>query len=453
MKILLISGHGAGDTGAVSSYGTEATETRVMADMVRERLSRYAEVSVYPQSRNCFQDNRSGQLQVDFRDYDYVLEFHMNQSAENRRGQGNGHEILVHTEIPGVAVEQTIARRVCALGFEMRRDQGLWRTDGYLNMETCLSLGVDYALAETCFIDNEADMAIYRAKLNEIADAYAAGIVEGFGLTAEPLEIPNPDAVMLRTMSNQEYIEYMSKLAKADWEKNRILPSPTIAQAIKEPGYGKLELACGLGASEENIRVNGTRYGARNVFGMKKDISVGTWESTIWDGSVYRKQTAEQNEDGTYTNIFADFRAYETIADNVEDRAQYLTNARDETGKLRFAGIVGETNPDKVCHIIAAGGYATSLTYEQSLKDIIRRENLTRFDPVTTYEPWIAKVVNAAALNVRRTPNGEIVELNLDTLPLIKVIGEAKDSDGDTWYKVTIGEDVTGYVWPGYVSR
>ena len=155
----------------------------------------------------------------------------------------------------------------------------------------------------------------------------------------------------------------MGKLEKADWENNRILPSPTIAQAIKEPGYGKLELACGLGASEENIRVNGTRYGARNVFGMKKDISVGTWESTIWDGSVYRKQTAEQNEDGTYTNIFADFRAYETIADNVEDRAQYLTNARDETGKLRFAGIVGETDPDKVCHIIAAGGYATSLTY------------------------------------------------------------------------------------------
>lgn len=457
MKILLISGHGAGDPGAVSAYGTEADETRVMVNLVRERLSRYAEVFVYPQSRNCFQDNYRGQLQVDFRDYDYVLEFHMNQSAPDRRGQGNGHEILVHPAVSGVTVEQAIARKVCALGFEMRRDQGLWRTDGgeskYLNMDTCIKLGVDYALAETCFIDNQSDMAIYRDKFTEIADAYVAGIVEGFGLAPVAEEVPNPDALMLREMTSQEYIEYMGKLAKADWEKNRILPSPTIAQAIKEPGYGKLELACGLGASEENIRVNGTRYGARNVFGMKKDISVGTWESTIWDGSVYRKQTAEQNEDGTYTNIFADFRAYETIADNVEDRAQYLTNARDETGKLRFAGIVGETDPDKVCHIIAAGGYATSLTYEQSLKDIIRRENLTRFDPVTTYEPWIAKVVNAAALNVRRTPNGEIVELNLDTLPLIKVIGEAKDSDGDTWYKVTIGEDVTGYVWPGYVSR
>jgi len=458
MKILLISGHGAGDTGAVSSYGTEADETRVMVNLVRERLSRYAEVFVYPQSRNCFQDNYRGQLQVNFRDYDYVLEFHMNQSAPDRRGQGNGHEILVHPAVSGVTVEQTIARKVCALGFTMRRDKGLWRTDGgeskYLNMDTCMKLGVDYALAETCFIDNQSDMAIYRAKLTEIADAYVAGIVEGFGLAPKLEEFPNPDALMLRQMTSQEYIEYMGKLAKADWEKNRILPSPTIAQAIKEPGYGKLELACGLGASEANIRQNGTMYGARNLFGLKRDVSVGTWESTIWDGSVYLKQTAEQKKDGSYINIWSYFRSYETIADSIEDRAQYLIKAKRPTGELRFPCIVGETDPEKVCQIIVDGEYATSLTYKESLLDIIQRENLTRFDPAPiAYEAWIAKVVNAAALNVRQTPNGEIVELNLDTLPLITVIGEEKDSDGDTWYKVTVGETVTGYVWPEYVSK
>jgi len=223
MKILLISGHGAGDTGAVSAYGTEADETRVVAGLVFNRLSKYAEVDMYPQSRNCFQDNYRGQLQVDFRNYDYILEFHMNQSAPDRRGQGNGHEILVHPAVSGVTVEQAIARKVCALGFEMRRDQGLWRTDGgeskYLNMDSCMKLGVDYALAETCFIDNEADMAIYRAKLNEIADAYAAGIVEGFGLVPVAEEVPNPDALMLREMSNQEYIEYMGEIKEDAYEK------------------------------------------------------------------------------------------------------------------------------------------------------------------------------------------------------------------------------------------
>lgn len=453
MKILLISGHGAGDTGAVSSYGTEANETRTMAGLVRECLSKYAEVDMYPQPRNCYRDNLNGQLQVDFRDYDYVLEFHMNQSAESKRGQGNGHEILVHESVGGVSVEQAIARKVCALGFAMRREQGIWRTSGFLNMETCLRLGVDYALAETCFIDNQSDMATYRAKLTEIADAYVSGIVEGFGLAPVVEEIPNPDALKLRQMTREQYINYLAPLAQECWEKYGILPSATIAQGCLEPDYGKSELACGLGASEENIRINGTRYGARNVFGMKKDISVGTWESTVWDGSVYRKQTAEQNKDGSYTNIFADFRSYQTIADNVEDRAQYLTRAHKETREIRFPGIVGETDPEKVCQIIAAGAYATSHNYAQNLMRVIQENDLTRFDPVLTYEPWVAKVVNAAELNVRRTPNGEIVELNLDTLPLITVIGEEKDSDGDTWYKVKVGEAATGYVWPEYVSR
>lgn len=459
MKILLISGHGAGDTGAVSSYGTEATETRVMADMVRERLSRYAEVSVYPQSRNCFQDNYRGQLQVDFRNYDYILEFHMNQSAPDRRGQGNGHEILVHPAVSGVTVEQAIARKVCALGFAMRRDQGLWRTDGgeskYLNMDTCIKLGVDYALAETCFIDNQRDMAIYRAKLTEIADAYVTGIVEGFGLAPVVEEIPNPDALMLREMTTEEFIECVGAKATEDQRKNGMLACVTVAQTMLESGNGKTELACGLGASEGNIRLNGTIYGARNICGLKARISEGTWESTVWDGRTYRKQTAEQNADGTYETIIADFRSYDTIDQCLEDRAQYFSKARLSVGgPLRYPGIVGETDYEKVIDIIVAGKFATSHNYKKNLIARIEKYNLCRFNlPQIQYEPWIAKVVNAAALNVRQTPNGDIVELELDALPLIKVIGEELDSDGDVWYKVRIGDTHSGFVWPEYVSR
>ena len=459
MKILLISGHGAGDTGAVSAYGTEADETRVMAGLVFNRLSRYAEVTMYPQSHNCYQDNYRGQLQVNFRDYDYVLEFHMNQSAPARRGLGNGHEIMVHPAVSGVTVEQAIARKVCALGFAMRRDQGIWRTDGgeskYLNMATCLKLGVDYALAETCFIDNEADMAIYRAKLTEIADAYVAGIVEGFGLAPAVEEEPNPDAVMLRGMTTEEFIECVGVKATEDQRKNGLLACVTVAQTMLEGAIGKSELACGLGASEGNIRLNGTIYGARNICGLKARISEGTWESTVWDGRTYRKQTAEQNADGSYKTIIADFRSYDTIDQCLEDRAQYFSKARlSVDGPLRYPGIVGETDYEKVIDIIVAGEFATSHNYKKNLIARIEKYNLCRFNlPEVQYEPWVAKVVNAAALNVRRTPNGEIVELNLDTLPLITVTGEEKDSDGDTWYKVTVGETVTGYVWPEYVSK
>ncbi len=457
MKILLISGHGAGDTGAVSTYGTEAIETRIMTNLVKKRLSKYAEVEVYPQTNNCYQDNLNKRLKVDFRNFNYVLEFHMNQSAESRRGQGNGFEMLVHPAVTGVSVEQAIARRVCALGFAMRREQGLWRTDGgekkYLNMDTCLRLGVDYALAETCFIDNEKDMQIYREKLNEIADAYVAGIVEGFGLAPAAEEVPNPDAVMLRKMTTEGFIEYMGGLARECWGKYRLLPSVTVAQAMLESGNGKTELACGLSASEANIAKNGTAYGARNLFGIKRDVSKGTWSSDVWKGAAYYKQTAEQRTDGSYENIWAYFRSYETIAESVEDRAQYLTRSKTETGAIRFPGIAGETDPEKVCQIIAAGAYATSHDYVKNLMSRINRYNLTRFDPVLQYESWTAKVVNTDALNVRKTPNGEVMKLGIDYLPAITVIGEEKDSDGDVWYKVKIANQTTGYVWPKYISK
>lgn len=67
----------------------------------------------------------------------------------------------------------------------------------------------------------------------------------------------------------------------------------------------------------------------------------------------------------------------------------------------------------------------------------------------TGYPAWTAKVVGAEALNVRRTPNGEV----LKTVYAVTVIGEAPDSDGDIWYKVRLGDGTEGYVWPKYISK
>ena len=411
MKILLVSGHTSGYNADRLTGVNEGDLNIELTDWLSERLDGYAEVTVYPYERDMYHDNLDGQLQVELKTFDYVLEIHFN--AFN--GSVNGTEIYVHRDYTGgITVEEKILRKVTALGFANR---GLKRRDDLLNMNVCFEQGVDYALLEVCFYDSPIDMERYAPIKGTVADVIVSGIVEGFGLAGGLAEIPNPDAILLREMSSEEYIEYMGRLAQADWTKNRLLPSPTVAQAIKKPGYGKSELACGLGASAETIRINGTAYGARNVFGMKKDISKGTWESTVWDGSVYRKLTSEQNADGSYKEVVADFRSYETIADNVEDRAQYLTK-----------------------------------TYEESLKEIIRRHNLTRFDSVSAYEPWTAKVIDAVALNVRQAPNGRIMDLEMDSLPRVTVIGEERDRDGDLWYKVRVGDTLIGYVWPEYIS-
>ena len=52
MKILLISGHGAGDPGAVSQFGKEADETIYMVEEIKKTLSAYAQVDLYPTERN-----------------------------------------------------------------------------------------------------------------------------------------------------------------------------------------------------------------------------------------------------------------------------------------------------------------------------------------------------------------------------------------------------------------
>lgn len=88
MKILLISGHGAGDPGAVSQFGKEADETIYMVEEIKKTLSAYAQVDLYPTERNAYKDAKAGKLAVDFGNYGYVLEVHFNSGAADLKGNG-----------------------------------------------------------------------------------------------------------------------------------------------------------------------------------------------------------------------------------------------------------------------------------------------------------------------------------------------------------------------------
>lgn len=61
-----------------------------------------------------------------------------------------------------------------------------------------------------------------------------------------------------------------------------------------------------------------------------------------------------------------------------------------------------------------------------------------------------AKVVDCTNLNLRSTPNGTTVR-TVYAGAILEVIGEGKDSDGDTWTKVNYGGTVA-YVWPKYIK-
>ena len=171
-------------------------------------------------------------------------------------------------------------------------------------------------------------------------------------------------ASSFKDLSDADVIKKVGALFTADQKKSGILASVSLAQFILESGYGKSELA----------------QKANNCFGMKKSLSGNTWSGSVWDGkSIYTKKTKEQNKDGSYTTITADFRKYPSVEDSIADHSAYLLGAKNGS-KKRYAGLKGCKDYKKAAKIIKDGGYATSLTYVDKLCSIIEKWKLTQYD-------------------------------------------------------------------------
>ena len=196
-KILLIAGHGAGDSGATSGSWQEATETRNVVAGLQEAMKNIADVTVYPTSRNAFTDYENGVLNSNakFANYSYVLEIHFNAGATTTsNGKTTGVECYVTTSESGVTVEEAICEKVAACGLTNR---GVKRKNWSV-INTAKKAGVSSALLEVCFIDDPDDMKVYSTKQSEIVKAIAEGIKSGFGLSgtiAEPYSKKEDDTV------------------------------------------------------------------------------------------------------------------------------------------------------------------------------------------------------------------------------------------------------------------
>ena len=171
-------------------------------------------------------------------------------------------------------------------------------------------------------------------------------------------------ATVFVDLTEEQVINKIGTLFTADQKRNGILACISFAQFILESGYGKSELA----------------QKANNCFGMKKSLSGNSWSGSAWDGkSIYTKQTKEQNKDGSYVTITAEFRKYDSVEDSIADHSAYLLGAKNGTD-LRYPGLKGCTDYRKAAQIIKDGGYATSLTYVDKLCSIIEKWDLTRFN-------------------------------------------------------------------------
>lgn len=261
----------------------------------------------------------------------------------------------------------------------------------------------------------------------------------------------NTQATEFASLTEEQVIAKVGPLFTEDQKKTGILASISMAQFILESGYGKSELA----------------QNANNVFGMKCSLSGNTWGGSAWDGtSKYTKQTKEQNADGSYETITADFRKYQCVEDSIADHSAYLLGAKNGS-KLRYDGISGMTDYRTVAQLIKDGGYATSLSYVANLCSIIERWNLTQYDAVSgsTPEsietvssfpavPFLVKVI-VSDLNYRSegSMNGEIRgQTGKGTFTIVEVnsAGWGRLKSGAGWIYLgnpaycTIGSTVTG---------
>ena len=170
-------------------------------------------------------------------------------------------------------------------------------------------------------------------------------------------------AIALKNLSESELIKTIGPLFTKDQQNTGILACISLAQFILESGWGK----------------SGLTQSANNGFGMKTNLSSNNWSGSTWDGSVYKTQTKEQKTDGTIYTITAEFRKYPSLDASIADHSAYLNGAKKGTA-LRYAGLKGCTNYKKAAQIIKDGGYATSLSYVNSLCSLIEKWNLTKYN-------------------------------------------------------------------------
>lgn len=272
---------------------------------------------------------------------DWFISIHFNASASH---EGNGVEVYTYE---GRQYEDAlkVCENIAALGFKNR---GVKSGTGLYVIRKTKAKAM---LIEVCFCDNEHDVSVYGANGPEkVAQAIFDGLID---FAADLGQNTKPE------MGREQFVEYVGAIAQKDWQERHImLPSVVVAQAMKESAFGTSELA----------------QNANALFGVKKNG---------WTGKTYVKQAVEQNPDGTYYVVDdTEWRAYDSWEESIIDHNDYIATRSTDGGKtLRYADIIGNADCAQVCKGLQEAGYATSLTYSESLiNDYILPYNLMRFD-------------------------------------------------------------------------
>ena len=158
----------------------------------------------------------------------------------------------------------------------------------------------------------------------------------------------------MSNLSNASYLASIKQSAIKIWHSHQILPSIVGAQAIHESGWG----TSGLSKSPH-----------WNQFGIKA--------SADWTGKIVSMKTGE-HINGNRVEVYANFRAYNSILESLEDYAAFFTST--PWRKENYKHVVGESDYKKAAQALLKSGYATDPAYATKIIKTIENNNLQTWD-------------------------------------------------------------------------
>ena len=164
-------------------------------------------------------------------------------------------------------------------------------------------------------------------------------------------------------MTKNDFISMIADASIKYYDTFKILPSLTIAQAIKESNWGRSKL------SEVD----------HNYFGMK-------WREGC--GCSYAEYMTKEYIKGKYISVRQKFRSYPTPAEGIKGYYEFLKYPR-------YANLKGVTDSAQACIMIQQDGWATAPNYGISLyRDYVIKFNLLAYDYIVLPDPEYTPVGN-----------------------------------------------------------
>lgn len=192
-KILIVAGHGQGDSGAVGYYSKktyyESTCTREFANLIKQKLAgSNLKVTMYDQDYDLYQvlSGKKSGPKPNLKNYDYVLEIHFNATIPANKDSGGdgvhkGVGMYVNSGKKNTTIDKNIVKAISGTGFRIwGGGTGIFKSSGLFNAKTCQGKGVSYGLLETAFIDDKDDMNFYEKHKEQMAQAVATALVSYF---------------------------------------------------------------------------------------------------------------------------------------------------------------------------------------------------------------------------------------------------------------------------------